>query len=394
MRRVAIATAVFALFSSAISAASAQTTTGSQLNPCAVPNEVGASFEEAAWQIFVAATCPVNNDQYPFVVWENWIEQALLYPTDPSNGLRVPNSGAPTVTHKLHNSPLTITLSPGLAVTVPGLNGAPDAACNKAAAPPPNQPNLIICEEVRVNGAAENYIAGTDLWNRTGQAQAATNGHDIQFPRPAVETKSDWILLESIGLDCNNLPPGFTQSIHVETIHGHCFAMAGMHLMSKLIDKWIWATFEPQNSMTNPNRCKDLGCYDPFGSRPARSNGGNTRLSRKLEQLMDAANLAPEWKNYRLNAVQTDYFSPKLMINSVIEGENAGIPANQASCVTCHNLSLVKSDGTDGITLLRALPTRPVGLPQPLPSSDWILRDFVWSLSLACPNSLIQTCAP
>ena len=76
MRRVAIATAVFALFSSAISAASAQTTTGSQLNPCAVPNEVGASFEEAAWQIFVAATCPVNNDQYPFVVWENWIEQA------------------------------------------------------------------------------------------------------------------------------------------------------------------------------------------------------------------------------------------------------------------------------------------------------------------------------
>ena len=169
MRRVAIATAVFALFSSAISAASAQTTTGSQLNPCAVPNEVGASFEEAAWQIFVAATCPVNSDQYPFVVWENWIEQALLYPADPSNGLQVPNSGAPTVTHTLHNSPLTITLSPGLAVTVPGLNGAPDAACNKAAAPPPNQPNLIICEEVRLNGAAENYIAGTDLWNRTAR---------------------------------------------------------------------------------------------------------------------------------------------------------------------------------------------------------------------------------
>jgi hypothetical protein len=234
MRRVAIATAVFALFSSAISAASAQTTTGSQLNPCAVPNEVGASFEEAAWQIFVAATCPVNNDQYPFVVWENWIEQALLYPADPSNGLQVPNSGAPTVTHTLHNSPLTITLSPGLAVTVPGLNGAPDAACNKAATPPPNQPNLIICEEVRLNGAAENYIAGTDLWNRTGQAQAAANGHDIQFPRPAVETKSDWILLESIALDCNNLPPGFTQSIHVETIHGHCFAMAGMPIPSKI----------------------------------------------------------------------------------------------------------------------------------------------------------------
>jgi len=32
------------------------------------------------------------------------------------------------------------------------------------------------------------------------------------------------------------------------------------------------------------------------GSRPPRSNGQDTKLSRKLEQLMDAANLAPQWK--------------------------------------------------------------------------------------------------
>jgi hypothetical protein len=57
------------------------------------PNEVGPSFEETACQIWVAAMCPVNSDQYPFVVWENWIEQAQLYPADPSNGLKVLNSG-------------------------------------------------------------------------------------------------------------------------------------------------------------------------------------------------------------------------------------------------------------------------------------------------------------
>ena len=53
-------------------------------------------------------------------------------------------------------------------------------------APPPGQPNLIFCEEVRVNGAAEDYIAGANLWNRTGQEQAAANRDDIEFPRPAV----------------------------------------------------------------------------------------------------------------------------------------------------------------------------------------------------------------
>jgi hypothetical protein len=83
----------------------AEAATGSQLNPCAAPNEIASSFEETAWQIWVAATCPVNSDQYPFVVWENWIEQAQIYPPDPSNGLKVPNSGAPTATHILHNSP-------------------------------------------------------------------------------------------------------------------------------------------------------------------------------------------------------------------------------------------------------------------------------------------------
>jgi hypothetical protein len=60
-----------------------------------------ARIEETAWRIWVAATCPVNNNQYPYVVWENWIEQSQLYPDDPSKGLHVPNSGAATTPHIL-----------------------------------------------------------------------------------------------------------------------------------------------------------------------------------------------------------------------------------------------------------------------------------------------------
>jgi hypothetical protein len=106
--------------------------------------------------------------------------------------------------------------------------------------------------------------------------------------------------------------------------------------------------------------------------------------------MMTAANLAPEWYNYRLDGAQTGFFSPKLLGNSIIEAENAGVPLTQSSCITCHAVSSVKSDGTDGITLLT---TNPVGAPAPLPSSAWIRRDFLWSLSMACPNSPFQTCA-
>ena len=74
---------------------------------CTPPNELSSSIEETACRIWVAATCPVNQTQYPFVVWENWIEQAQMYPLDPANGLKVPNSQAQTigVTRVLHASP-------------------------------------------------------------------------------------------------------------------------------------------------------------------------------------------------------------------------------------------------------------------------------------------------
>ena len=126
---------------------------------------------------------------------------------------------------------------------------------------------------MRENGATEDYIAGTGLWNRPGQQLAAASGRNIQFPAPAIEIKADWIQLSSIGLECDNLPPGFTQSVHVETINGNCFALVGMHLISKLKGNWIWATFEPQNPTTNPNRCQVLGCTDFFGSNRFLTHG-------------------------------------------------------------------------------------------------------------------------
>jgi hypothetical protein len=361
-------------------------------NPCAPPNAIRASPEQIAWELWVAATCPVNQSQYPYVVWENWIEQNQMYPADPSQGLVVPNSGAPAgPIHLLHGSPLALTKNPLLGVIVPGLLGGADQNCNKASTPPINQPNLMICEEIRLNGATEDYIAGTSLWNRPGQAAAAARSANIQFSPPSIEIKADWIQLTSIGYDCNNLPASLTQSVHVEMINGNCFALVGMHLISKLLDQWLWATFEPQNITTNPNRCLVLGCIDKFGSIPATTHGTNTALTPTLKAMMTAANLSPEWYNYRLDGVQTGFSTPKLLGNSIIEGENAGVPLTQSSCISCHAVSSVKSDGTDGITLLT---TNPVGIPARLPSSAWIRRDFVWSLSTACPKSPFQSCAP
>jgi hypothetical protein len=381
--------AVFLLIGLSTGTAVAQATSGTQ-NPCAPPTEISPNINETAWQLFVAATCPVNSNQYPYVVWEDWIEQAQMYPADPSKGLFVPNAlgAAQTSTHQLGASPFALLRNPKLVEVVKGLLGAPNENCNKAGKPPANQPKLVICEEVRLNGAAEDYIAGNDLWNRAGQAlKAQYYGPSIQFPAPALEVKADWIDLKSIKQTCKSLVPN---SIHIEKIDGHCFALAGIHVISKLLNQWIWATFEPQNTTTNPFRCKVLGCIDTFGSIPAMTVGASTKLSPQLAELMTAADLAPEWSNYRLDGVQTGFFRPGLLGNSIIEGENVGMPLSQSSCISCHAVSSIKSNGTDGITLLTS---NPVGRPKPLPSRDWIRRDFVWSMFLACPDSVAQKCA-
>jgi hypothetical protein len=364
----------------------------STANPCAPPTQISPTISQTAWQLWVAATCPVNQTKYPYVVWEDWIEQAQMYPTEPSKGLVVPNASAAGASiHQLHGSGLTMAKHPKLKAIVPGLLGAPNTNCNNAATPPKGQPNLIICEEIRLNGATEDYIAGDSLWNRGGQATTAAYSETIAFPAPSVEIKGDWIELSSIGLDCKKLPAGFASTIHIETVDGNCFGLAGMHVISKLLDRWIWATFEPQNMTTNPNRCAVLGCTDVFGAKPMTTHGAKTQLTDQLASLMYAANLAPEWFNYRLDGVQIGFYSPELLGNSIIEGENAGVPLTQASCISCHAVSSVKSDGTDGITLLTS---NPVGFPVPLPSIAWIRRDFVWSLSAACLNSPFQTCHP
>jgi hypothetical protein len=366
--------------------------------PCTPPDKIIGSIEETAWRLWVASTCPVNQNVYPYVIWENWIEQAQMYPLNPANVLQIPASlatSSPTP-HVLHASLLALAKNPGIGATVPGLLGAADQNCNTAQAPPDNQKNLIICEEVRENGSTQDYLTGTVMWNRNGQKQLAAAHANIQFPKPSIEVKADWIQLSSIGFDCANLPPSLSQSVHVETVNGNCFAMVGLHLISKLVNKWIWATFEPQNLTTNPFRCKVLGCSDSFGSLPASTKGAFTALTPQLQGLMNDANLAPEWKNYRLDGVQIRFVDsnnkPTLLGNSIIEGENVGMNLKQSSCISCHSLSSVKKDGTDGITLLT---NNPVGEPEPLPSSDWIRRDFVWSAMLACPpGASFQNCTP
>jgi hypothetical protein len=339
---------------------------------CSPPTAMAASPEETAWQLFVASTCPVGEStSYPYVTWEKWIEQNQLYQAQQAPlAAETQNS-----TRRFHASVLAGSRKKkGAAfkalVATTGCNSEPSIF------------GRVLCEEVRLNPASLSYVTANNLYRNSGQALFVKDGKPFVFTAPSIEIKADWIKLK----DCSPL-----EGVHVETIGGDCYALAGMHLISKLIDKWVWATFEPQNITTNARRCQELGCSDNWGSAPPTSSGASTNLTPALQSLMTQAGLAKEWMNYRLDGVQIDFFkpdgkTPTILGNSVIEGENAvdkkgyKWTMNHSSCITCHSQSAIDAKGTDSIQTTGA--PFVVGGQQPI-AAGFEARDFVWSLLLA-----------
>jgi hypothetical protein len=323
---------------------------------CTFPTTMAATPEETAWQLFVAATCP-KGTQYPFVVWETWLEQNQVY--QPS---------AAAAHQRFHVSPLEkkLGLSKKKAGKMQLLPEVADQNCNSQ-----TWTGRTICEEARLNPDTAQYVKSNNLITLAGQQQFVKAGKTFQFTTPSIEIKADWIQLAS----CANPPKG----VHVENENGKCYALGGIHLISKLLDKWLWATFEPQNTTTNPRRCQVLGCTDPWGATPAKTSGANTTLTPALANLMKQANLTPEWLNYRLDGVQVDFVNaagaPTRLGNSIIEGENAGTPTQMkvSSCITCHDLSTVNAQGQ------QLNPSFIIGPPAKIPPG-YARRDFVWSL--------------
>lgn len=360
-------------------AAAFTTSASAQSSACAFPTSPAATPEQTAWQIFVAANCPGTAGQ---VVWEGWLEQLKVYPACLTCGATIAASQVPK---RLHGSPLARAMEMRQHHLTTML--APNSECGTMHGPPHNVVNTIICEEARLNPEAVSFLTGANYQLRPAQTAAAQQQTDIEFPTPSIEVKVDWIPGTDFNppFTCSNPPPG----VHVEMIDGTCYAMAGMHISSKLLKNWLWATFEPQSMQTNPLRCITFGsCSDSWGSNPATSGGGATgftQLTPALQTLMTQANLAPEFLNYRLDGVQTDFTTasgqPTYLGNSIIEGENVGMTNNTASCITCHSESSIKSDGTDNFSSFAFS----VGPQYQIPP-NWIARDFVWSMALACPD--------
>jgi hypothetical protein len=211
-------------------------------------------------------------------------------------------------------------------------------------------------EETRRNRAAFDFIVNNNLFKISG-LQAAF-GKTIAFPVDAIEIKANWIALQNIAQFTNNqvTQDQAAQFFHINTdSSGNQWALVAMHVISKQVPNWTWATFE---NRFNPARCDILGCRDAFGAQnplvtpnPTRSQGyPDCTKTAELSAMLTSADIEPVYANYCLKGSQTDFTDNTgldvRLGNSVTE--DGFVPTS--SCMTCHGRANFDNSGQPNST--------------------------------------------
>jgi hypothetical protein len=360
--------------------------------------------DKVSWELFamVNKSVPgVNNN----VLFETWAANEDTFQQNPKfPGASAPPNCAPAQIAALTTAlpqqpPITPVASPKI-LNVPALIAL-------APRPPGLQPHVVpvapgeeVSEETRRNRATFDFILCNKLYTKAGLRVAFAAGQPISFPLESMEVKANWV---PVG---NRSPAEY----HVNTASDNKrYALVSMHVISKQVPNWTWATFEHKD---NPGRCDIIGCHDRFGAvvqdvapNPAPDGRYNPCVkSAALKKLFADAGLPPLWENYCLKGSQVDFVTatglPTGLGNSVTE---SGF-VDTSSCMTCHDRAAVGSTGRNlygGGFIDPSSPALCPGGPQsacspngaPVPAWFWnnpgqpnqsmlaLQTDFVWSVA-------------
>jgi hypothetical protein len=386
-------------------------TAGPALAQKIVAYSPGANYDQMSWQSFVSVVTPAPNGQQGLTL-ETWatdpdtFQATPTWPSGPSltatAAVQRPRFQASLLQRARARGHAPAGLRGAAAVSVGGCNPVGDAAAGNF---PTGNASDCIAEEVRRNRDAFDYIVNNGLYTQAG-LKTAFAGPGINFPTSAIELKLDWIQEATLVTWLNNngvqTPNNFVQQNYYTTVvAGTTYALLSMHISTKQLPNWLWATFEHQ---LNPGRCDTMGCYDQFGvtgkltsvaALPTPKPGATQNQypacvkSPALAAMFSGAGLGAVWNNYCLKATQVDFLStqnatigqPVIDGDSVIERITADVPIAQSSCITCHAYAAVTAQGC-----VSGKDNPGLGSPGPVGLVNWAylqkqkMYDFVWGV--------------
>ncbi len=353
----------------------------------------GPSFAYLAWNLFLQAMAPSNSS----LTFETWTEQCELN----ANVVGCPSAASVAAAAKAGGSSRVRLLHGSAMVRTKKIAGSDCGAMTTTTLggyPPPSNlsPDAMFCEEVFLSPVESSFVKRSLTTLVSQQTYGKERNWTINFPGTAqnefridldsLEVKVDWVPVTSYSNPTFACPDP-TNSLYTETINGTCYALVAIHITSKVMLNWLWATFEPNNNVTNPNRCDPKlygACLDPWGTKSTRpyGKGQTAQQSPELHQAMAEAHLNPAFNNYFLTGVQTqfvdNYGKPIQLGNSFVEF-NQGVAPGKSSCITCHQYA-----NFDGKQPARGEPENNFGRPP-----------YGWpSIGYACNQNQNGNCMP
>jgi hypothetical protein len=358
--------------------------------------------DKVSWDLFalVNKAVPGVNNNVLFETWaanEDTFKQNPIFPgsaAPPSCASALVASApqaqpalTPVASPKILNVPALLAFAPRL----PGLQPHVVPGATE------DQPS----EEVRRNRTTFDFIICNKYHTKAGLRVAFAAGQPISFPVDSMEVKANWV-------PAGNRSPS---EYHINTASDNKrYALVSMHIISKQVPNWTWATFEQKDNL---GRCDIIGCHDSFGAvvqdvDAHKSPGGKYDPCTKtpaLKKLFADAGLPAVWENYCLKGSQTDFVTatgvPTLLGNSVTE---SGF-VDTSSCMTCHSRASINAMGRDAQGVGFIDPPVPAVCPSgvqascspngaPNPAWFWanpgqsdsarlaVQTDFIWSIAM------------
>lgn len=282
------------------------------------PNPAMNAPDQLAWQFFIQVNTSAGGNN---ALFETWASDTDTFQPNP----QFPTTAAP------------------LALRQPAVPRLGRLAAQRAGRLlPAIPPGAGVLEESRRNRESFDFIVQNNLYKVSGLRAAF--GKSLSFPVAAMEVKANWKLVTEI--------PAFTNGrvalgdvpklYHVNTgADGQQYAFVSMHIISKAVPNWTWATFEHK---FNPGRCDILGCRDSFGAQtnPVLPNQQpdqgypDCTKTPALAAMIASAKWDPAFANYCLKGSQTDFTDATGLDTRLGNSVTEDGFVNQSSCLTCH----------------------------------------------------------
>ncbi|MEP7217379.1 MAG: hypothetical protein ABI876_00600 [Bacteroidota bacterium] len=305
------------------------------------PNPSMNNPDKQAWQLFVEVNKPADSNRPGrSAVWETWALAKDVYNDPNKKPIWDSVTNVSKTPRDFDRLPLQqlMRLDEGLESESDSLARSRPKAGLDVFFIPTDLLADSTTDETRMNKVVFDYVANNDLYYVEGQEAFFNQSKVVDLPIQAKEVKAQW---RRIGVADTGIYHYNSISVYDSVSHKtevQYWGLVSMHIISKDIPQWTWATFEHERNPGLPKAESDPNSYlhsrDSFG----RKDG---RISQELSKLLADRHMPGKWSHYLLRGTQTGYITFEgrhtLLANTYIE---EGFTTT-SSCITCHSKATI-----------------------------------------------------